>query len=30
VPRTVPLLPEDVMVNLDVVDERIVYVEIIV
>lgn len=28
--RTVPLLPEDVMVNLDVVDGRIVYVEIIV
>ena len=28
--RTVPLLPEGEMVNLDVVDGRIVYVEIIV
>jgi hypothetical protein len=28
--RTVPLLPDGVMVNLDVVEERIVHVEIIV
>ena len=28
--RTVPLLPDGVMVNLDVVEERILYVEVIV